>query len=178
MVKKKFILVMSLIIILGLSACAKTEKPEQSVNNALNAVKTGDTQGVEKYFRNESEMFDSVSGNRGEAVKLITQGLEFKILESGIDEKTATVKTELRNIDYRHMEEVFFVRIFELDTSIDRSDQKVDELLDQVLVDVIKDEDINRVSNIVDIHLEQFEGEWEIILDTQLTNAIFGNDTD
>lgn len=92
--------------------------------------------------------------------------------------KKAVVKTKLTNIDFKQLQEVYLLKIFELALDEEVTDEQSDKMLQELLIDILNHENFERVSIFVDIHLEEMDDEWNIDLNTKLINAIFGHKID
>lgn len=114
MIKKSLNFAALILALVILCTSCGIEKPEQAVTNALNAVKNLDRTTAQKYF-SFNEMFNSNSRadellKDDENLKLLFNKLNFKIISSSKEGDTATVKTEITNIDMSVILGEFFKR--------------------------------------------------------------------
>lgn len=175
------------------------ETAEEAVENALNAIKAEDEESIEEYFNfdelieeygeidiftnGEDNNLEDIEGDleeieeRVESLDIgnIYEKLEFEILSSKEQADTALVETKIRNIDMgeligRYMSEVFALAMENLYEKDENYEEKVEELLS----DILESEDIDLVTSTVDISLIKEDNNWEITMDKELADAITG----
>lgn len=172
------------------------ETPEQAVENVFKAVKSADRETANKYFDydglyksrdadgNEVELDPEDQKAVEEESKKILSEMEYKIIssEETEDEDTATVKTEITNIDMGKVMKDLVGNVMILsmqeankEESARLSDEemvkKTDEMFDEAL-EKYKDE---KVTNTVDIKLNKVNGQWKVVVDDDVKNAVMGD---
>ncbi len=188
---KTKIIALVMVLMLLLTACSistssNTETAEQAVSNALNAFKTLDKETISKYLDYDELIDNEVEENEqelaDEQIKKMLSKLEYMIVSSEENEDTATVKTEITNINMEKVIREMLGNMFTLamgeafkDESIKLTDeemeQKTYELFDQA-IEKYKDE---KVTNVIDIKLNKVDGRWKIGIDESMQNAVMGN---
>ena len=168
--KKTSILFIIIMMVLGLTACGTTESPETAVKNGLTAVKKNDIETIQKYF-NEDIVFDGVDDElASQEIQALFENMDFEILSS----EGETVKTSITNIDMLPVMVKTFEKAVELAFS-GISEEEIAEQSEKIVQDILNEDDLEKVTNTVDIKLEEIEGQWKIILNDELMNAMFGN---
>ena len=177
------------------STNSEGETPEQAVENVFNAVKSADRETANKYFDydglyksldaegKEVELDPEDQKSAEEQSKKVLSEMEYKIIssEETEDEDTATVKTEITNIDMGKVMKdlVGNVMIMSMqEANKEESDRlsdeemvkKTDEMFDETL-EKYKDE---KVTNTVDIKLNKVSGQWKVVVDDDVKNAVMG----
>ncbi len=175
----------ALILAFVFTACGRGETPEQAVTNALNAVKNYEKETARKYFSSD-ELFSSNSQSDElikdeENIKLIFSKLDFKVLSSTKEKDTATVKTEITNIDMTEIIGEYFRQAMALASgnafagANAKSQEEIDKEAEQLLIDLLKKEDNKKVTFTIDIKLTKHENSWKIDANEEFQNAITGN---
>jgi predicted small lipoprotein YifL len=184
--KSCLIIALMLILSLSLSACGtRGELPEQAVTNALNAVKNVDKETMQKYFGAENSFWDSDSGADGlikdeENLKLLFNKLTYKVISATSENDTATVKTEITNMDLAAVMAEFFQQSMSLAFSNAfggenaKSEEEITKEAERILIDLMKKEDNETVTATVDIKLTKNEDGWLIDAGDEFTDAVTG----
>lgn len=156
------------------------ETPEQAVTNALNAINNFDIATAKKYFDpNELGSSDSSLMDDAEGAKLILKNLTFKVLSSSVDGDTATVRTEITNTDHGKILAEYFEQLFAMSfakafSSSGGNGTVDEETAEQMFYDLLKREDNETLTSMVDIKLTKNGNSWRIVLDEPLEDAILG----
>lgn len=179
--KKLALLLIALFLLAGCGT--KSETPEQAVTNALNAVKNLDEAAAQKYFT-YSELFNSKDSkkntlNKKENAKFFVENITFKTLSSSVEGDTATVKTEITNIDMKSILGEYVGQMMPLAfgnafAANKLSDEEMDKKAEQILLDLLKRKDNKKATTTVDIQLTKSENSWKIKMDDSLQNAVLG----
>ena len=198
------------------STNSEGETPEQAVENVFNAVKSADRETANKYFDydglyksldaegKEVELDPEDQKSAEEQSKKVLSEMEYKIIssEETEDEDTATVKTEITNIDMgkvmkdlvgnvmimsmqeankeesdrlsdeetAKVKKVMEMPVPQLQEILASVFKKTDEMFDETL-EKYKDE---KVTNTVDIKLNKVSGQWKVVVDDDVKNAVMG----
>lgn len=170
--KKLNILIITLFVILTLTACGSMETPEEAITNALNAVKNSDSKTVEKYF-GEDISFTGVDEERiSQEIQALLDNLEFEVLLS--NEEDAIVKTAITNIDMLPVMVKTFEQAIELSFS-GVSEEELAKQSENIVKDILQEDNLETLTTNVDIQLKKENKQWKINLDEELMNAMFGN---
>ncbi len=162
------------------TGCGKTASPEEVVTNGLTAVKNIDTENMSTYFDSEDLFGADFELNReDESTKLLVDKLAFKVVSSKIDGDTATVTTEITNIDMSYVMGEFLSQaitaVFENAGSEEEiSEEDFDAKTEQILLDIMGDVDVQTTTLTADISLVKVDGKWKISVDETFQNALFG----
>lgn len=180
---KKFLPIIAVMLLLAivLTGCGKGETPEQAVTSALNAIKNEDWETAEKYFTGEfSEEDLENSEDEGEILNLLFRNLSFNIVSSSEDGDTATVKTELTNIDMNvlmkeYIREAMAIAMENALAGDDaKSDEEMEAEIQQLLTDLLEKEDNETVTTTIDINLTKQDNSWIIEADDEFLDALSG----
>jgi len=181
----------SIICLSLFSACSQGESPKEAVAKALTATKSLDEAGMKNYFTYEELMsFDTSNKNKDtkkqtvqdkEKSKLFFSKLNYKIVSSSVEKDTATVKTEITNLDMKSIMEEYFTQALKLamDNAFLPEDKQIkkdelDKKMEQILIDMISKKDNKTVTTTVNIKLVKTEKKWKIKMDKELQDAITG----
>ncbi len=185
---KKFLFLFLLIpLVLSLAACGgegvtakKGETAEQSVEKALNAIKAADIEAASKYIDYNEIVNAGSTGTPDtedekkseEMSKAILKNIEYKILESSEEEKTAVVKTEITNLDMSNVMAEFISQLFPLAFS-GLNEEQLNEKSFEIFTNLVSSE-TKTVTKTVDINLSKSEEGWRIVGDDALADALTG----
>jgi len=186
MSKKTCIFIASVLLLSFIfTACGNSnETPEQAVTNALNAVKNLDKDTAQKYFAYD-ELFISDSADDEliddeEDARLLLSKLDFKVLSSSKEGDTATVKTEITNINMATVLSEYIQQLLVLafSNTFAESDAKSEEEMEaqakQLFTDLLKSDDIDTKTSTIDIKLSRHENSWKIDGDDEFKDAVLG----
>jgi len=186
---KKTCLFIAFMVLLSfmLTACsASKETPEQAVTNALNAVKNFDKDTAQKYLAYDKLFTDSSDSEADDLIKdeenlkLLVNKLSFKIISSIQEGDTATVKTEITNIDMAAIMGEYFQKAIALafENAFGGADAKSEEEMEaqaeQIFVDLMKRENNKMRVSTIDIKLTRNENSWKIDTNEEFQDAISG----
>lgn len=180
---KKFLPIIAVMLLLAivLTGCGKGETPEQAVTSALNAIKNEDWETAEKYFTGEfSEEDLENSEDEGEILNLLFRNLSFNIVSSSEDGDTATVKTELTNIDMNVLMKEYIreAMAIAMENALAgdnaKSDEEMEAEIQQLLTDLLEKEDNETVTTTIDINLTKQDNSWIIEADDEFLDALSG----
>lgn len=171
--------------------CNPKESPSEVVTKALTATKSLDEASMKNYFTYEELMnFDKANKDKDaskkaledkETAKLLFSKLNFKVLSSSTDKDTATVKTEITNLDMKSIIGEYFAEAMKLAMgnaflSSDKqlSDDEMSKKAEQMFKDIISKPDNKTVTATVDVKLEKVDKKWKIKMDEKFQDAITG----
>ncbi|WP_019850598.1 hypothetical protein [Desulfitobacterium sp. PCE1] len=185
--KKFFSLFLLVPLVLFLAGCGgegvtakKGETAEQSVKKALNAIKAADTETASKYIdynelvnAGSTKSLDTEDEKKSEDMsKMIFKNIEYKILESSEEEKTAVVKTEITNLDMSNVMAGFISQLLPLAFS-GLDEKQLDEKSFEIFTNLVSSE-TKTVTKTVGINLSKGEEGWKIVGDDVLADALTG----
>lgn len=175
--KGVLLLLISMFLLAGCMG-KNVETPEQAVTRALGAVKNLDRETIRKYFLTE----DLISNTENDIIedqenlKLLLNKLEFKIVSSSKEENIAIVKTEVTNVSFESIFNEFIQQsmTMALTAAFTGQSEPSDEEMNKVFIDLLKKEDREMVTSVVDIKLLKKDSSWIIETDEALQSAVFG----
>ncbi|AFS79205.1 putative lipoprotein [Gottschalkia acidurici 9a] len=181
MKKVSILLCMFFTMFIFASCSGNTETPEQATTNALNAVKSLNKQEAEKYFTysdliKENSSKEDLLENE-ETLKLMLKNLNFKILSSDVKNDSAVVKAEITSIDMKPILGEYISQAFSTAMSnafVQDENNSEDDEMEQIFIDLLKNEDNKLLTSVVDVKLTKVEGVWKLDMDESLKDAIFG----
>jgi hypothetical protein len=185
-----FFLLISFVFILG---CQKnTEKAEQTVIKALKAMKNYDLKKAKKYINfvdlslEIPELKNNILGeiiNNEENRKLMISDLDFTLISFFEEEDKLIVKTEIENIDLgkiyhdclRNFQMFVLISYANRDTKDELVEKKqIYHLTEQLFIDLLKKEDNQKRTVIIDLELNKTKHGWCLNGDREFQNAIWG----
>lgn len=176
--KKIWTLVLVITLALGITGCGG-ESPEQAVKNTLDAIKAGDVENASKYvdydkLQNvDKNALDSKDEKKSEEMaKMIFKSIQYKVLESSEDGNTATVKTEITNLDMGNVMTDFISQLLPLAFS-GLSKEQMDEKSEEIFVSLISKES-KTVTKTVELKLSKKDGDWKIENSDEFSDAVSG----
>lgn len=173
-----------MVLMLLLTACSsdKGETAEKATANALNAIKSFDKDGINKYL-NYNEIVNNNEDDESAVnqAKKILSGMEYKIISSEEKGDTAIVKVDITNSDMGKAMKEMIGNLFGLameesfkpdseKMTAEQMEQKSFELFDEA-ISKYKNE---KVTSTVDIELNKVDGKWKIAMDVEFHDAMMG----
>lgn len=180
-----FLLILTLSI--TMSACSGP-KPEDTVKSFLDSYKNGNITEAMKYVESNEDFnieeikkdFETNQNDKTtQAFLKAFSKLEYKIINSKVENDTAVVETEitvpnLGKVITELMKEAFTLALSSAFS--DNNDQSnMDSMMETMLLDKINSEDIPMVKKTVNINLVKQNNSWIIKANEEFTNAITGN---
>jgi len=154
---KKFLSVLLIIVLVfSMTACAKSD-PKASVSGYLDALKSGNIEGMNKYVKSDSEdqvkeVFNNENKMNEEAFLKAYSKLNYKILSSEVNGDTATVETEINAPNLgKIMTELIQEALplaFAAAFKEDKSEDNIDDLMNTMLLDKVNSDDMPMVKKI------------------------------
>lgn len=173
--KKILVSLLSIILVFGLIGCTSEESAEQAVKNTLDAVKSSNIKKASKYI-NFKELINVGEMNNDESnkmTKLILKNLDYKIISSTENVETATVTTEITNVDMSNILADYMQQAFALAFS-GLDEKQLSKKSMEIFAELLNNKDNKTVTTIVDIQLVKKEEGWKVDLSKDLINAIMG----
>jgi len=99
--------------------------------------------------------------------------LRYKIVSSSLAGDTATVKTEITNIDLAEVLRIYTQQAMFVAMQA-RSEEELNAKMEQLFLDLLKRKDNKTVTSAVDIRLTRDEDGWKLCFDRELWNAVLG----
>lgn len=181
--KKLLCLLLSLVLIISVVGCSGSN-PKSTVSSYLDSFINGNPEEAYKFVKDSVDSSDEKLINNDDsefnsAMKKAYEKITYKIVNSTIDGNTAQVETEITAPDLKIiMMEIIQQAMplaFASAFSENSDNDSMDELMNTILIDKLKSEDLPMVTNTVKINLVKENGEWLIEMDDNLVNALTGN---
>ncbi|QIB26285.1 DUF4878 domain-containing protein [Caloranaerobacter azorensis] len=180
-----FLLILTLSV--TMSACSDP-KPENTVKSFLDSYKNGNITEAIKYvegnenFNIEKIKKDFEANQNDKTTQAFLKAfskLEYKIINSKVENNTAVVETEitvpnLGKVIAELMKEAFTLALSSA-FSDNNNQSDMDSMMETMLLDKINSEDIPMVKKVVNINLVKQDNSWVIKADEEFANAITGN---
>lgn len=153
------------------------KNPTDSVTSFIEYLKSGDLNGAKEYT-NESglEMLGIDSETEDiEMVKLFFKNVNLNIVEVTKDSNQAIVKVEITNRDLKTIMQNYMQKALELAMSSINSSNTTEDMesqLQEFFKSQFESTQIENVTTSVDIVLIKIDGDWKIVLDENLRDAI------
>ena len=186
MIKRGFSVFLAAVMVLSFSACGPKRESARSVaEHALAAVKDLDMQAVQQYWGDESTILSdtAISEPSVEIMELLTKNFSYSITDSREDEDagTATVSVDMTNTDMSLIIAGFLAAILSdmlsnafLPVDQQPSDEDLTKAYLNELAELMAGEDLDTVTNSVDIHLTLTDDQWKIVPSDEVFDAMFG----
>ena len=186
-----FILTATLLI--GCSSLG-AEKDERKIalENALEAMKSGDSEKMEKYVVEEegadsSSMEDTVTDlaeekKAEEALAYLFKHLSYKIGDvKKEEENSATIAVEMEQADLKEATSAAMGEMFIQSMSLafsDKTEEEIDAEMEEFLLakfkKMVDDNKDNLITTNVDVHMKKVDGEWKVVGDEAFYDAATG----
>lgn len=173
-------------ILMAITGCSGGNKPEQVVSQTLDAIQKMDTAKVTEGFvdGNTSTIglgSEEMTKEEKEMTQLFFKKLSHKIIESKVDGDTATVKTEITNVDFSLIMGDYVSEVMTLSMSNafakdgeKLSDEELEKKVQELLETKITDPNAKTVTSTLDLVLSKTDAGWKIKLTDELSNALRG----
>lgn len=164
------------VIILGIIKLT-AKNPTDSVTSFIEYLKSGDLNGAKEYTNESSlEMLGIDSETEDiEMVKLFFKNVNLNIVEVTKDSNQAIVKAEITNRDLKTIMQNYMQKALELAMSSINSSNTTEDMesqLQEFFKSQFESTQIENVTTSVDIVLTKVDGDWKIVLDENLRDAI------
>ncbi len=151
--------------------------PDSVVKDFFSAVKDGDFDAAAKYvkqdnrdeFRDELESAQDLEDNK--SAELLFSKLSWEILSSSTEKNQAKVKAKITSIDMVRVVTDVMNKIMPLAFASD----KIEELTEQYFISAMSDPNAPTITSEVTIKLVKENGDWLVVPDDDLLNAMTGN---
>ncbi len=183
-IKKNLQVTLIFILAIALTGCLGVS-PDSVTIDFLTAVKDGDFDSVSKYIKLDGgdEFRDElVSGqdlDDEKRVELIFSKLSWEILSSDSSGDDASVEAKITSIDMVSVVTDVMGKIMPLAFASafdeDADDSNIEELTEQYFENALSDPDAPTVTSDITIKLVKEDGDWLIVPDDDLLNALTGN---
>ena len=153
------------------------KNPTDSVTYFIEYLKSGDLNGAKEYTNESSlEMLGIDSETEDiEMVKLFFKNVNLNIVEVTKDSNQAIVKVEITNRDLKTIMQNYMQKALELAMSSINSSNTTEDMesqLQEFFKSQFESTQIENVTTSVDIVLIKVDGDWKIVLDENLRDAI------
>ncbi|WP_026896199.1 DUF4878 domain-containing protein [Clostridiisalibacter paucivorans] len=189
--RKLLSLALGLVLVFTMVACSGgsgANTPEGTVEAFLDLYKSGDLVEGTKYLEGETDssikemkesfMEDKESKSSQAFLKAFSK-IEYKIIDSEVNEDSAVVNTEITAPDLAKiigelMQESLSIAMSE-GLSEDGNSTDIEAMMEDKLLEKVNSDDVPMVTNTVSINLVKKDDSWLIKADNELGNAITGN---
>ena len=153
------------------------KNPTDSVISFIEYLKSGDLNGAKEYTNESSlEMLGIDSETEDiEMVKLFFKNVNLNIVEVTKDSNQAIAKVEITNRDLKTIMQNYMQKALELAMSSINSSNTTEDMesqLQEFFKSQFESTQIENVTTSVDIVLTKVDGDWKIVLDENLRDAI------
>lgn len=156
----------AVVVVIAIIACIMLMKdsPKKIVEQAFTELKAG-------AFAQEmlSGLIQGEDGLNAEAQKLLFEKLEWKILKETEEGDKATVEVEVTNKDFKTILGNYMQKALKAAFS---GQTISEEEMTNYLVEELKNEEVQTVTNTQSINLEKKDGKWEIVEDDNFVNCV------
>ncbi|CEO89975.1 DUF4878 domain-containing protein [Syntrophaceticus schinkii] len=183
-IKKVFHVTLLCILAIAVVGCFGAS-PENVTKDFFSAVKDGDFNTAAKYVKQESkdEFRDELESGQDlddkKRAELLFSKLSWEILSSSTEKNEAEVKAKVTSIDMVSVVTDVMNKILPLAfaSAFDENsnDDKIEELTEQYFDNAMSDPNAPTVTSEVTIKLVKEKGDWLIVPDDDLLNALTGN---
>ena len=181
------IIVIALVVALIVFGITKLleKKPENSIKSFVEALKNGDFVTAQYYASDETmsalEISEDNENEDLEMMKLYFKCLDVKVVDVTKAKNQAVVKVEITNKDLKTILQNYIQKALEIAMSKLNSNQ-TEESMETELLEYFKSqfdsEDIENVTTTVDVILNKVDGEWKVVIDENLRDALLPGLTD
>jgi len=166
-----FVLVLALVLV----ACSPEATPEETVEKALEELKNNNIENFQKYIVDADSFSDE---EIDESIEYLVKNLEVEVKSSSIDGDTATVETDITNINFSIVMEEFLSQAMgiAMENALSEdpmSQEEMDSYVEELLITILERDEIETVTTTANISLEKTNGQWKIIYDEEIQNALF-----
>lgn len=156
----------AVVVVIAVIACMLFVKdsPKKVVEQAFTELKTG-------AFAQEmlSGLVQGEDGLNGEAQKLLFEKLEWKIIKETEEGEKATVEVEVTNKDFKTIIGNYMQKAIKAAFSGQTVNE---EEMTNYLIEELKNEEVQTVTNTQSITLEKKNGRWEIVEEDNFANCV------
>lgn len=182
-IKRILSLLMTIMMVMSVSGCGEVEKAKKSVDEMFGAFETVNLEQINTYLNTDElsslELLTDDSKSE-EVFKLMFSKLSHNIISvEEADENTIVVKTEITTIDMglvfqEWMQESIKMAFDGAFSGESFSEDEYNKKVEEQLLEILKKEDRQTVTNTVDIKYVKTDNKWNIQVDDKLTDALLG----
>lgn len=182
-IKRILSLLMTIMLVMSVSGCGEVEKAKKSVDEMFGAFETVNLEQINTYLNTDElsslELLTDDSKSE-EVFKLMFSKLSHNIISvEEADENTIVVKTEITTIDMglvfqEWMQESIKMAFDGAFSGESLSEDEYNKKVEEQLLEILKKEDRQTVTNTVDIKYVKTDNKWDIQVDDKLTDALLG----
>lgn len=182
-IKRILSLLMTMMLVMSVSGCGEVEKAKKSVDEMFGAFETVNLEQINTYLNTDElsslELLTDDSKSE-EVFKLMFSKLSHNIISvEEADENTIVVKTEITTIDMglvfqEWMQESIKMAFDGAFSGESFSEDEYNKKVEEQLLEILKKEDRQTVTNTVDIKYVKTDNKWNIQVDDKLTDALLG----
>lgn len=182
-IKRILSLLMTMMLVMSVSGCGEVEKAKKSVDEMFGAFETVNLEQINTYLNTDElsslELLTDDSKSE-EVFKLMFSKLSHNIISvEEADENTIVVKTEITTIDMglvfqEWMQESIKMAFDGAFSGESLSEDEYNKKVEEQLLEILKKEDRQTVTNTVDIKYVKTDNKWNIQVDDKLTDALLG----
>ena len=172
MKKSRSIFIILLVLIFTVTGCGKKSNPEDIVTECFNNIQQGQFNQIGKYMAGYSEEDTNIIGEGNELFNDALKKMEYEILETNVEEKTAVVKTKVTILDMLDLNSQIMRLLVE--GIIGGQDIESKEFREKLKEDIDLDS-LEKITSEIDIELQEGESQWLIVGGETFLDAITGN---
>lgn len=176
-------IIMFVVFTVLLAGCSSVNPAEKVVNDTLTAFKNLDFQTMASNIdgEDETDVMDYEDEQLNVIIKPLAEKLSYKIVSTEEQDKdTSIVKTEITYINIKPIMADVFAEIMQeaFKSAFSSSEPIDDEKMEQMMIEkyqaLISSDEIETLTDEIDITVKNIEGEWKIIPDDTLANVLTG----
>lgn len=179
---------MILICMLALSGCGQPS-PEEVVTEFFDTIVSGDYEGAEEFVEGSDEDKESLFGTKDEAtdpdeeatdelVETLFRSIEYdEVAEISVEEDVAKVSVKVTVLDSATIMEKAMSDIMEMvftDEYTNATEEESDKMINDMLLAAFTDPKAPKVTNVVEVTLNDPGDGWEIVMDDAFMDGITG----
>lgn len=166
--KRMLSLVLSAVLMISLAGCGGRESAEDVVKNAIEALKSYDTEKISAYWGGDSAIAEGDGQESEEMLQAIFEGITYEIVSSKEEETTASVEVKISNLD---MSSVMGDTISELFVKLlgdsfsggeQMSEEEQEQLFNDTFLEKLKSGEYETVEKTVTVSLTLTDKKWTI----------------
>ncbi|WBW98401.1 hypothetical protein [Oceanirhabdus sp. W0125-5] len=165
------VLLMSLTLLVSCGDKSPNDEVTSAVKNTLTSLKKFDTKKLQESTTGSADIFNESEGD--ELFSPIFSNMEFKVIETKVNDNKAVVTTEIESIDFTEF--IGFMMQEALTLSFSGIDEEtMQKKLIEKIEKAIKDNKFSTTKRTVKINCKKIDGEWKVVADETLIKALFG----
>ena len=183
-IKSAISVLIILTMVFSFTGCGEIKKAETTINNTFTALKTLDFELASDYINVDeivkSDKDDSLDVDGKVLMKNLFDKLEYEIISSEkIDKNTVVVKTKITAVDMKPVMGEFIGKALQYAfanafSNPQPSEEETTKIIEEMFIECVSKEDLQMVTNEVDIKVVKVDKKWKIESDDTLYDALLG----